>query len=167
MALLTVVRQTWRLCKGSSLSRETGNFRPLSRETGIARPLSRETGIDTTLPKNHTDLSLQSETAVRPEVELPAEPRKRRRRCRMSVFDNIEIVPESACTSLRHDVNPDVTPVNPSVAQEIVDSSPDEEPRRWRRKGRLVRVNSPPERTAKSTLTEEVVHVLVHRDADS
>ncbi|KAG5860958.1 hypothetical protein JTB14_019422 [Gonioctena quinquepunctata] len=87
--------------------------RPLSRETGNFRPLSRETGIDTTLPENKTDLSLQSETAVRPEVELPAELRKRRRRCRMSAYDNIEIVPENACTSLRHDV----TPVNPSVAR--------------------------------------------------
>ncbi|KAG5864521.1 hypothetical protein JTB14_028257 [Gonioctena quinquepunctata] len=103
-----------------------------------------------------------SKTAVRSEVELPAKPRKRRQRCRMA--DNIEVVPENACTSLRHDVNPDVTPVNPFVAQEIVDSSPDEEPRRWRRKVRLVKVNSPPERTAKSALTEEGVHVM---DADS
>ncbi|KAG5865938.1 hypothetical protein JTB14_030355 [Gonioctena quinquepunctata] len=135
------------------LSRETGIFRPLSHETGNFRPLSRETGIDTTLPENQTDLSLQSETAVRPEVELPAKPRKWRRRCRMSAIDNIKIVPENVCTT--------------SVAQEIVDSSPDEEPQRWRRLGRLVRVNSPPECTANSALMEEVVHVMVHRDADS
>ncbi|KAG5875615.1 hypothetical protein JTB14_034682 [Gonioctena quinquepunctata] len=149
------------------LSRETGIALPLSRETRNFRELSRETGIDTTFPENQTDLSLQSETAVRPEVELHAKPRERRRRCRMSAFDNIGIIPENACTSLRHDVNPDVFPVNPSVAQEIVDSSHDEEPRRWRRIGRLVRVNSPLERTAKSALTEEVVHIMVHRDANS
>ncbi|KAG5892057.1 hypothetical protein JTB14_036153 [Gonioctena quinquepunctata] len=62
------------------LSRETGIARPLSRETGNFRPLSRETGIDTTLPENQIDLSLQSERAVRPEVELPAKPRERRQR---------------------------------------------------------------------------------------
>ncbi|KAG5874223.1 hypothetical protein JTB14_011313 [Gonioctena quinquepunctata] len=144
-----------------------GIFQPPSRETGIFRPLSRGTGIDTTLPENLTDLSLRSETAVRPEVKLPAEPRKRRPKCRMAALDNMEVVPENACTTSRHDVYPNVTPVNPTVKQEIFDSPPDEELRKWRRKGSLVRVNSHPVRAAESALTEEVVHVMVHRDADS
>ncbi|KAG5874128.1 hypothetical protein JTB14_015048 [Gonioctena quinquepunctata] len=125
--------------------------RPLSRETGIFRSLCRETGIDTTLLENQTDLPLQTETAVRPKVELPAEPRKRRRKCRMAALDDIEVVPENAC-----DMMLIRTLVNPSVTQEIVDSLPDEEPRRWRWRS-----------FGRGKPTKEVVHAMVPRNADS